>query len=247
MSKSYPLVLSFLLLCVCVSLSLSVFLCFNPLFVKTFLLNHGSRQTSLVSSKPIESKPPRIPLKTTSTPSSSPLKNGLIHSRNEDGIKIRDDEIGDNTRSLRSSMKTPDFSQSIDYTVEPMIKPVPITQSPAPVVPSRPVPKPRRSIQQRRSSYLRSRSVELEPSDGHNFTVYHSRINNPQRSVDHVVPSERNIGRRRSRADDITIPPRHREKPDFKFINFPYLIHRIECLVRISTVKCSKFKQLGSA
>ena len=174
-----------------------------------------------MSSKAIESKPPRIPLKTTTTPSSSPLKNGLMHSRHEDGIKIRDDDIGYNKGSLRSSMKTPDFSQSIDYTVEPILKSVPTTQLPQPasVVPSRPVPKPRRSIQQRRSSYLRSRSVELESSDGQNFTVYHSRINNPQRSVDHGVPSEQNIGRRRSRVDDITIPPRNKGETELKSLN----------------------------
>ena len=139
----------------------------------------------------------------------SPLNNGLVHhhrqthhqSIQQQGIKIRDDpEIGhESTRSLRSSMKTPDFCNSVDY--EPL-KPAkqPDTKN------QRPVPKPRRSIQQRRSSYLRSRSVELEPSEGgHNFSVY-QRINMPDPT--HVMMTERNIGRRRSRADDVTIPPR---------------------------------------
>lgn len=72
----------------------------------------------------------------------------------------------------------------------------------------RPVPKPRRSIQQRRSSYLRSRSVEIEPSEaGHNFSVY-QRINIPSVDPLVMVMAERNTGWRRTRADDVTIPPR---------------------------------------
>ena len=76
------------------------------------------------------------------------------------------------------------------------------------VVP-RPVPKPRRSIQQRRSSYLRSRSVELESSDGHNFSVY-QRIDRPNMPVSTVSKSEEQqspvtarSSRRKSRAEDL--------------------------------------------
>ena len=202
-AKSYPLVLSFpvcLFVCVC-------------LCVLTVWTNFSTyRQSSLASSsvqqqRPIETKPPRIPVK-------SPLNNGMVHphrqthhqSIQQQGIKIRDDpEIAhESTRSLRSSMKTPDFCNSVDY--EPTMKPAkqhqPDTKN------QRPVPKPRRSIQQRRSSYLRSRSVEIEPSEaGHNFSVY-QRINIPSVDPLVMVMAERNTGWRRTRADDVTIPPR---------------------------------------
>lgn len=160
------------------------------------------RQSSIIPSTPsIETKPPRPPAKQSTT--GSPLANGTWR----EGIKIRDDD-GHSRRSLRSSMKTPDFSNSMDMgymegrPLEPPSEPV------KKVVP-RPVPKPRRSIQQRRSSYLRSRSVELEPSDGHNFSVY-QRIDRPNMPVSTVSKSEEQQSpvtarnsRRKSRAEDL--------------------------------------------
>ena len=158
------------------------------------------RQSSIIPS--VETKPPRPPAKQQPT-QGSPLANGTWR----EGIKIRDDD-GHSRRSLRSSMKTPDFSNSMDMgymegrPLEPRSEPV------KKVVP-RPVPKPRRSIQQRRSSYLRSRSVELESSDGHNFSVY-QRIDRPNMPVSTVSKSEEQqspvtarSSRRKSRAEDL--------------------------------------------